>query len=165
MAVGVGVGVEQTTVSEAESSPEPSLSVVKLAVLLYVPQLLVVVLLTTCAVVLVLPANVVRVYWRLWFGGTSRTTQPGSVLPASIVQKTPVPAGKLSVTERPVVVVGLLLVRVTVKPICEPALTLEASTVLVMMTPGVGVGVGVDIGVGVGVAVAVAVAVAVGVGV
>ena len=61
LGVGVGVGVGQTTVSEAVSWPEPSLLVVKLAVLLYVPQLPLVVLLTTCAVVLVLPAKVVGV--------------------------------------------------------------------------------------------------------
>lgn len=78
---------------------------------------------------------------------------------ASIVHKTPAPAGRLSVTESPVAVMGLLLVRVTVKPICEPALTLAASAVLVMMTSvvgvgvGVGVAVGVDAGVGVGVGV------------
>jgi len=59
VAVAVGVGDGQTTTSEAEASPEPSLSVVKLAVLSYMPQLLVVVLLTTCAVVLVFPASVV----------------------------------------------------------------------------------------------------------
>src|SRR5204863_7527163 len=56
---GVGVGVGQITVSESEASPEPPLSVVKLAVLLEVAQLLLVVSLTTCAVVLVLPASVV----------------------------------------------------------------------------------------------------------
>ena len=70
-------------------------------------------------------------------------------------------------TLSPVAVVSLLLVRVTVKPICEPEPTLAASAVLVMETSGgtVGVGVNVAVAVGVGVKVAVAVAVAVGVGV
>ena len=85
----------------------------------------------------------------------------------SIVQFTSVPGGKLSVTLSPVAVVSLLLVRVTVKPICDPELTLAASAVLVMLTSGgtVGVGVKVAVAVGVGVNVAVAVAVAVAVGV
>jgi hypothetical protein len=85
----------------------------------------------------------------------------------SIVQFTSVPAGKASVTLSPVAVVSLLLVRVTVKPICDPELTLAASAVLVMWTSGgtVGVGVNVAVAVGVGVKVAVAVAVAVGVNV
>jgi len=84
-----------------------------------------------------------------------------------------VPAGKLSVTLRPVAVPPVLLFNVTVKPICEPALTLAASAVLVMATVaggvgvsvGVGVGVGVSVGVGVGAGVGVGVSVAVGVGV
>lgn len=73
----------------------------------------------------------------------------------------------MSVTLSPVAVVSLLLVRVTVKPICDPELTLAASAVLVMLTSGgtVGVGVKVAVAVGVGVKVAVAVAVAVAVGV
>ena len=62
------------------------------------------------------------------------TDQPGSVLPASIIQLISVPAGKLSVTLSPVAVPAVLLVKVTVKPICEPALTLAASAVLVMAT-------------------------------
>src|SRR5690242_18573149 len=84
-----------------------------------------------------------------------------------MVQFTSVPAGKLSVTLSPVAVVSLLLVRVTVKPICEPEPTLAASAVFVMETFGgtVGVGVNVAVAVGVGVNVAVAVAVAVAVGV
>jgi len=45
----------------------------------------------------------------------------------SIVQLIPFPAGKLSFTLSPVAVPALLLLRVTVKPICEPALTLESS--------------------------------------
>ena len=85
----------------------------------------------------------------------------------SIVQFTSVPGGKLSVTLSPVAVVSLLLVSVTVKPICDPELTLAASAVLVILTSGgtVGVGVNVAVAVGVGVNVAVAVAVAVAVGV
>ena len=43
-------------------------------------------------------------------GGEALTDQPGSLLPASIVQLTSAPAGKLSVTESPVAGVGLLLV-------------------------------------------------------
>jgi hypothetical protein len=100
-------------------------------------------------------------------GGEPLTDQPGSVLPLSIVQFTSVPAGKLSVTLRPVAVVSLALVRVTVNPICDPAPTLPASAVLVMETSAgtvaVGVGVGVKVAEGVGVGVNVAVAVAVGV--
>jgi hypothetical protein len=90
-------------------------------------------------------------------------------LPASIVQFTPVPAGKLSVTFSPVAIVSLLFVRVTVKAICNPALTLAASAVLAMETfggtVGVGVGVGVKVAEGIGLGVNVAVGVAVGVGV
>jgi len=47
-------------------------------------------------------------------------------VPLWIVQFTSVPAGKLSVTLSPVAIVSLLLVRVTVKPISDPALTLAA---------------------------------------
>jgi hypothetical protein len=83
-------------------------------------------------------------------------------LPASMLQLTPVPAGKLSVTLSPVAIVSLIFVKVTVKPICDPALTLAASAVLVMETSGGTVGVGV--GVGVNVAVAAGVGVAVGLG-
>ena len=70
-------------------------------------------------------------------------------------------------TFSPVAVVSLLLVRVTVKPICDPELTLAASAVLVIETSGgtVGVGVGVGVNVAVAVGVGVNVAVAVGVGV
>src|SRR5947208_11465690 len=84
-----------------------------------------------------------------------------------MLQLTPVPAGRLSVTLSPVAAVSLLLVRVTVKPICEPALTLAASAVLLIETSGgtVGVGVGVGVNVAEGVGVGVNVAVAVGVGV
>ena len=69
---------------------------------------------------------------RLWFGGEPLTDQPALVLPASIDQLTSVPAGKLSVTLRPVAMVAVLLVRVTVKPICEPALTPAASATLLI---------------------------------
>ena len=90
-------------------------------------------------------------------------------MPASIVQLTSVPAGKSSVTFSPVTIVSLLLVRVTVKAICNPALTLAASAVFVMETSGetvgVGVGVGVKVAEGVGLGVNIAVAVGVGVGV
>lgn len=88
-------------------------------------------------------------------------------MPVSIVQFTSVPAGRLSVTFSPVAVVSLLLVRVTVKPICDPELTLAASAVLVIETSGgtVGVGVGVGVNVAVAVGVGVNVAAAVGVGV
>ncbi len=83
----------------------------------------------------------------------------------------------MSVTFSPVAIVSLLLVRVTVKAICNPALTLAASAVFVMETSGgtvgvgvggmvgVGVVVGVWVGAGVGVGVPVGLAVAVGVGV
>ena len=105
----------------------------------------------------------------IWLGAEPLNAQPGSLLSVSIVQLTSAPAGKLSVTESPVAVVGLLLVRVTMNPICEPALTVAASAVLVMVITGaavgVGVGVNVEVAVGVGVDVAVAVAGAVGVGV
>src|SRR5205823_11446631 len=62
-------------------------------------------------------------------GGVPLTAHPGSVLAASIVQLTPLPAGKLSVTLNPVAVPALPLLRTTVNPICEPALTLPASAV------------------------------------
>jgi len=55
-------------------------------------------------------------------------------LPASIVQSTSPPAGRVSVTLSPVAVPAVLLVKVTVKPICEPAFTLTASAVLPMVT-------------------------------
>ena len=57
------------------------------------------------------------------------TAHPGSLLPESIVQLTPLPAGKLSLTLNPVAVPALPLLRTTVNPICEPALTLAASAV------------------------------------
>ncbi len=55
-------------------------------------------------------------------------------MPASIVQFTSVPAGKLSVTLSPAAVPAVLLLRVTLKPICDPALTLGASAVSVIAT-------------------------------
>ena len=55
-------------------------------------------------------------------------------MPASIVQLTSVPTGKLSVTLSPVAVPALLLVNVTLKPIWEPALTLATSAVLLIVT-------------------------------
>ena len=51
--------VAHRTASEADAESDPPLSVVKLAVLLYVAQLALVVLVTTCAWVLVIPASVV----------------------------------------------------------------------------------------------------------
>jgi len=51
---------------------------------------------------------------------------------ASIVQLTSLPAGKVSVTLNPVAVPALPLLRVTVKPICEPALTLASSATLLI---------------------------------
>jgi hypothetical protein len=56
------------------------------------------------------------------------------VLPASIVQFTSVPLGKLSLTLSPVAVPAPPLFNVTVKPICDPELTLAASAVLLMLT-------------------------------
>ena len=50
--------VAHRTASEADVESDPPLSVVKFAVLLYVPQLAVLVLLTTCAWALALPASV-----------------------------------------------------------------------------------------------------------
>ena len=68
-------------------------------------------------------------------------------------------------TERPVAAPALLLLSVTVNPICEPALTLTASAVLMIVTPGAVIGVGIGVGVGVGVGAAVGVGVGVGGGV
>lgn len=86
-----------------------------------------------------------------------------------MVQLTSVPltSPKSSVTLSPVAVVSLLLVKVTVNPICEPAVTMLLSTVLVILTSGgtVAVGVGVNVAEGVGVGVKVAVAVGVNVAV
>ena len=77
-------------------------------------------------------------------------------MPASTVQLTFMPAGKLSVTLSPVPVPAPPLLSVIVKPICETALTLAASAVLVIESAaGGGVGVGVADGVGVGVGVGV----------
>jgi len=59
---------------------------------------------------------------------------PGLVLEASIVQLIPFPAGKVSLTLSPVAMPAPPLPRVTVKPICDPALTLGASAVLVIET-------------------------------
>ena len=87
------------------------------------------------------------------------------MLPASIVQLTSVPPGRVSVTERPVAAPALLLLSVTVNPICEPALTLTASAVLVIVTPGAVIGVGVGVGVGAAVGAGVGVGGGVGVGV
>jgi len=71
----------------------------------------------------------------------------------------------VSVTERPVAALALLLLSVTVNPICKPALTLTASAVLVIVTSGAVVGVGVGEGVGAAVGVGVGVGGGVGVGV
>ena len=86
-------------------------------------------------------------------------------MPASIVQFSSVPPGRVSVTDRPVAAPALLLLSVTVNPICEPALTLTASAVLAIVTAGAVVGVGVGVGVSVGVGAAVGVGVGVGAGV
>ena len=90
---------------------------------------------------------------------------PGSVLAVSIIQLISFPAGKSSLTLSPVAVPSLPLLRLRVKPICEPALTLTASDVFVMVTSGVGIGVTVGVGVGIGVGVGVGVGIGVGVGV
>jgi hypothetical protein len=55
-------------------------------------------------------------------------------LPASILQLTSAPVGKLSVTVSPVAVPVVVLLKVTVNPMGEPAVTLEASAVLLMLT-------------------------------
>ena len=47
---------------------------------------------------------------------------------------TPVPAGSVSVTTRFVAAAGPVFATVTVKPICEPALTVAESAVLVNAT-------------------------------
>ena len=60
--------------------------------------------------------------------------QPGLLLPASIVQLTPPPPGRLSLTLRPVAVPFALLLKVTLNPTCEPAITITASAVLAMLT-------------------------------
>ena len=57
------------------------------------------------------------------------TDHPRSLLPGSIVQLTPLPPGKLSLTLNPVAMPAPPLLRTTVNPICEPALTLAASAV------------------------------------
>lgn len=60
------------------------------------------------------------------------TDQPGSVLGPSMAQLILVPAGKLSATATPEAVPALLLAKITVKPISEPALTLESSALSLM---------------------------------
>ena len=60
------------------------------------------------------------------------TDHPKSVLAVSIVQLISVPAGKLSLTLSPVAMPALPLLRVTVKPICEPAFTLASSATLLI---------------------------------
>ena len=57
-------------------------------------------------------------------------------MPASIVQFTPVPAGRLSLKLSVVAVPALLLVIVTLNPIWNPALTVALSAVLVMLRVG-----------------------------
>ena len=61
------------------------------------------------------------------------TDHPVLVLPASIVQLTPVPAGRLSLTLSPAAAPLPALMSDTVKPIWDPALTLEASATLVIL--------------------------------
>ncbi len=64
------------------------------------------------------------------------TVQPGEVPPPSIIQLTSVPAGRLSLKRSVVAVPAVLLVSVTVKPICDPVTTGSASAVLLMLTLG-----------------------------
>jgi hypothetical protein len=84
----------------AESLPEPALSDVKEAVLLYVPPEFVVVELTTCAVVLLSPSTVAGPT-RFCSGGSPTIDQPGSLSPAR-VQSTSTPEGRTSWTATPV---------------------------------------------------------------
>jgi hypothetical protein len=60
--------------------------------------------------------------------------QTGSELPASIVQLTPSPAGRLSLTLMALAVPAPLLLKATTNPICAPAVTLAASAVLLIVT-------------------------------
>jgi hypothetical protein len=69
-------------------------------------------------------------------GGEPLIDQPGSVLPASIDQSTPVAAGKMSVTDRPCASNGVKLWRATVKPAGLPSSTWAASAVLSIVTTG-----------------------------
>lgn len=69
-------------------------------------------------------------------GGEPVTDQPALLAAASIDQLMPVPLGRRSETDRPVAPTLPTFESVTVKPTCEPYVTLEASAVFVMVTTG-----------------------------
>ena len=102
-------------------------------------------LLTMWALVVTPLASVVGEYTRLWLGGDPLRDQPASVLAPSIVQLIAVPEGRLSVKDSPVATAVPEFLSMTVKPICEPAVTLAASAVLKTETAGAGGGGGIGV--------------------
>src|SRR5919109_2466767 len=99
------------TLVEADAESDPTL-LVALAVLKYVPPLLLVVPLTTWTWALALAFRVVGAT-SVSFGGEPAIDQPGLEPGTSIDQSIPLPDGRLSVTESPVAVAGALFVTVT----------------------------------------------------
>src|ERR1700748_2795385 len=131
----------QSTVVEADADPEPWLPLVeKVAMFMYLPQEFVVVVLTTCALVVVPAGTVGGLYTRLWVGGEPLIDQPGSVLAPSMAQLISLPDGSESLKDRPLASALPLFLSVTVKPICVPGITLGASAVLKIDTAGAGGG-------------------------
>src|SRR5512142_2344915 len=126
--------VAQLTVVLAEALPVPSLTVVKVAVLSYLPHESLVVLLVTWTLTEAPAASVTPFappYVRVWFGALPPMAQLASLagVVEAIDQETPVPPGSGSLTLKPVAAPAPLFVTVTVNPIAPPALTDAASAV------------------------------------
>jgi hypothetical protein len=118
------------TVVEADALPDPAFELSKAALLVKAPHDPAVVALTRWTCVSVAPATVAGPA-RLWFGGEPVIDQsPGVLFALSMAQLTPVRLGRRSVTDTPVAASVPEFVRLTVNPICEPALTVGASVVL-----------------------------------
>src|SRR4051794_29642111 len=73
----------------------------------------------------VFAASELGAYTSDWFGAVPLIEKPAS--PDSMLQLTPLPEGSASLNDRPLATPSPLLLRVTVKPICSPALTESAS--------------------------------------
>jgi hypothetical protein len=101
-----------------------------------VPQLPDVVGLVTCTVCELPAGNVNELQLSVWLGAEPVIEQVAGPLWEAIVQLTPDPPGNGSLRVVPVESPGPALLKVMVKPIAEPALTLSASAVLVMVTVG-----------------------------
>src|SRR5579859_736704 len=137
-AVLVTVTDGHCTVVDADLVCVGALLDVSVAVLVYVAQLANTVALTTCAVTLPPGARSTAVQVRVCSAGAVPVTEQFAE-PLASDQSSPVPSGSgsLMTTAFAVPVPGaLLLDTVTVKPICEPALTGFGSAVLVNVSAG-----------------------------